>query len=112
MEDIVARALRRQGGATGRERDEVGSPPRHLEARIRYPQPLSRRLDSGGGGAVTAFKYGPVRSGSRVVVVALAGSVRIHRADALRVCALVVGPHVVRRGVLGVVDDRLQRHAL
>jgi hypothetical protein len=95
MEDVVARALGRERRATGRARDEVGAPWRKLKARNGDPEAPRRRLDDGGGGDVAAFKYRPVRGGIRVVVVALAVPVRIHRADALRVRAAVVGRLVV-----------------
>jgi hypothetical protein len=112
MEDVVARALGRQGRATGRTGDEVGAPWRKLKARNGDPKAPRRRLDDGGGGCVAAFKYRLARGGIRVVVVALAGPIRIHRADALWVRATVVCSLVVRRGVLCAVNDGRQRHAL
>lgn len=106
MKDVVARALGRQRLATGEKSDEVGAPSRELKSRAGDPEAPNGGLDGGRGGTVAALEHGSVRGGRvRVGVATLAGPVRIHWADALRVRTAMVRSLAVRRGVLGAVDD-------
>jgi len=108
MKDVVARALGGEGGRTDATGDRRFAGVGHPVGRYGDPDARRRRKDAVGSPAVTGAKRGGVRGlGRSVTVVALAGAVRIHRADALRVGALLV-----RRGIVDAVDYGLQGKAL
>jgi hypothetical protein len=116
-EEVVADALRDEGHAAGRAGDRIDRGRRHGPIWHQHPLP------GGGAPAPVCVKVGtrterrPVGGRRGVIVVALAGPVRIHRAVARRVRAFVVGRRrreslkKGRKGGALSADQERQSHA-